>query len=340
MRSDLFDYELPPEAIAQAPLQKREEAKLLCLDRKNGTYIDRHVYDLPTLLQPGDLLVFNNSKVFNARLEATSDTQTVPFEVFLLHPQDTTWAALIRGLRKLELGDTLYFTDRSTAILTKKEADGVAWLDFQKSPQDVFALCEKYGQVPTPPYVKKAIDKPETYQTAYAEPVGSVAAPTAGFHFTPTLLEQLRAKGVKTVFLTLHVGLGTFRPMQTETLEEHTMHSEWISVSDEVVAEIEATKRAGHRVIAVGTTTTRALESAAQTTGTLKSFEGFTNIFITPGFEFKVIDGLVTNFHLPKSTLIVLVSALAGREAILRAYEHAVQSHYRFYSFGDAMFIL
>lgn len=338
MRSDLFDYHLPPERIAQFPLAKRDEANLLVLDRNNGRYTDNHVFDLPDLLETGDLLVFNNSKVFNARLEAKKGDQS--FEVFLLHPEGTIWHALIRGLRKLEPNDRLLFADGSSAVLIDKAMDGVARLEFFQPPEAVFALCDRIGQVPTPPYVQATEATAKDYQTIYADPRGSVAAPTAGFHFTPSLFKRLKEKGIQTAFLTLHVGIGTFRPMQTETLEEHRMHAEWISVPRTVVEQIEETKRSGHRVISVGTTTTRALESAAQRTGTLQPFEGFTDIFITPGFSFRVIDGLLTNFHLPKSTLIVLVSAFAGREATLAAYKHAVDTRYRFYSFGDAMLIL
>jgi S-adenosylmethionine:tRNA ribosyltransferase-isomerase len=340
MRADLFDYVLPPERIAQFPLAEREQAKLLCLNRQQGDWKDRRIIDLPILLEPGDLLVFNNSKVFNARLQARKEHDATPFEVFLLHPEGTEWAALIRGLRKIDLEEIIFFADGSTAILKKKEPDGVAWLDFQRPVEDVFKLCENHGSIPTPPYVKTNITSEKEYQTVYADPRGSVAAPTAGFHFTPTLLQELSVRGIKQAFLTLHVGLGTFRPMQSETLEEHQMHAEWVQISKETVALIEATKKAGHRVIAVGTTTTRALESAARVTGKLKPFEGFTDIFITPGYTFRVIDGLLTNFHLPKSTLIVLVSAFAGREQTLAAYHHAIAENYRFYSFGDAMLIL
>lgn len=340
MRADLFEYTLPAEQIAQFPLPEREQANLLFLDRKTGAFEDKHIADLPDLLKPGDLLVFNNSKVFHARLEGRAQNDAEAFEVFLLHPEGALWATLVRGLRKISIGDALWFADGSSATLVKKDPDGVAWFDFQRSPEAVFDLCEKYGQIPTPPYVNAELSTERDYQTVYADPRGSVAAPTAGFHFTPKLLETLHARGIQQAFLTLHVGLGTFRPMKSETLEEHQMHAEWIQVSPEVVAQIEATKKAGHRVIAVGTTTTRALESAAQRTGTLEPFEGFTSIFITPGFPFHVIDGLLTNFHLPKSTLLVLVSAFAGRETILGAYKHAVENQYRFYSFGDAMLIL
>ena len=340
MRADLFDYVLPPERIAQFPLAEREQAKLLCLDRKKGTWTNKHIFDLPEILKPGDLLVFNNTKVFNARLQARQEGEKTSFEVFLLHPEGSEWAALIRGLRKIELEETLVFADGSSAVLKKKEPDGVALLDFQRSVEGVFTLCEQHGSIPPPPYVKTELTSEKDYQTIYADPRGSVAAPTAGFHFTSALLEELSNRGIRHAFLTLHVGLGTFRPMQSTTLEEHQMHAEWIHIPKETVALIEATKQAGHRVIAVGTTTTRALESAARETGTLRPFEGFTDIFITPGYDFRVIDGLLTNFHLPKSTLIVLVSAFAGREQTLAAYQHAVTENYRFYSFGDAMLIL
>ena len=341
MRTDLFDYELPPEQIAQSPLIPREQAKLLVMNRANGTWQDCHIFDLPNLLQPGDLLVFNNIKVFKARLMAThaGTSGSKRHEVFLLHPNGTVWSALVRGTKSIHINDTLTFADGSEATLLEKEDDGVVRLDFHHTATEVFDLCERYGQVPTPPYVQASTENDSAYQTVYAKEVGSVAAPTAGFHFTPALLDSLKEKGISQAFVTLHVGLGTFRPMQSDELEEHKMHSEWASVSAETIAQINATRAAGHRVIAVGTTATRALESAALD-GTLKPFEGHTNIFITPGHTFRAIDGLLTNFHLPKSTLLVLVSSLIEREQLLRAYKHAIKEHYRFYSFGDAMLIV
>ncbi len=338
METALFEYVLPPERIAQAPLKEREQAKLLRISRKEGSWEDKHIYDLPDLLEPGDLLIFNDSKVFRARLEATHSSLGA-FELFLLRPEGVTWTALIRHSRKLQPGDTLMCQDGTKAILLQKGEDGIVHLDFRRSVDEVFALCDAYGSVPTPPYVSASEEATTQYQTIYARERGSVAAPTAGFHFTEALFQALTARGVQKAFITLHVGIGTFRPMQSATLSEHTMHEEWASIPPETVTLIQNTKAAGHRVIAIGTTATRALESAART-GTLTAQSGFTNLFITPGYTFQVIDGLLTNFHLPKSTLLVLVSAFAGRESMLAAYAHAIESEYRFYSFGDAMLIL
>jgi S-adenosylmethionine:tRNA ribosyltransferase-isomerase len=300
---------------------------------------DLHIRDLPSLLKAGDLLVFNDSKVFRARLQATRRGGTAPFEVFLLRPEADTWLALIKNSKRLSVGDVITLPEGTPATILAKEPDGVIRLQMKKSTSDIFALCDRAGEIPTPPYVTEKITNTDSYQTVYAKHVGSVAAPTAGFHFTEGLLNELKQKGIQIAYVTLHVGLGTFRPMQDGTLEEHVMHSEWVSVSQETVNIIQRTKQAGGRVVAVGTTSCRSLESAAQV-GELVPFEGMTNLFIQPGSPFRVIDGLVTNFHLPKSTLLVLVSALAGRERVLAAYEHAITQNYRFYSFGDAMIIL
>lgn len=339
MHTSEFDYLLPPERIAQFPLADRPSAKLLQLPRMEGLFKDLHVRDLPALLNPGDLLVFNDSKVFRARLQATRVGGTAPFEVFLLRPESDTWLALIKRSKRLSVGETITLPEDTAATILAKEADGVIRLKVSKTTTEVFALCDRTGDIPTPPYVTEKISDPNSYQTVYAKQVGSVAAPTAGFHFTKELLTELTEKGIRCAYVTLHVGLGTFRPMQDGPLEAHVMHSEWVSVSQETVTAIEETKKQGGRVVAVGTTSCRSLESAAQN-GTLTPFEGMTDIFIHPGYTFNVIDGLVTNFHLPKSTLLVLVSALAGRERTLAAYEHAIKEQYRFYSFGDAMVIL
>ncbi|MBM3204603.1 tRNA preQ1(34) S-adenosylmethionine ribosyltransferase-isomerase QueA [Candidatus Uhrbacteria bacterium] len=328
MQTSLFDYDLPPDRIAQHSVEPRDQAKMLVLDRASGEINDQHILDLPNFLRPNDLIVLNNSKVFKARLRAKRGDITC--EIFLLRPENERWIALAQPARKLSADDTLLFSDGTKATLIEKREDGTIQLDFQKSPEDVFALADRIGEVPTPPYVNQSKSTDE-YQTIYAEKTGSVAAPTAGFHFTPRLFEALEKKGIKKAFVTLHVGLGTFRPMKSETLEEHVMHEEWIDVPEETKQLIEETKKNSGRVIAVGTTTVRALESRKN---------GFTNLFITLGYQFNVIDGLLTNFHLPKSTLLVLVSALAGREHILNAYQHAIQQDYRFYSFGDAMLIL
>ncbi|MFZ2804187.1 MAG: tRNA preQ1(34) S-adenosylmethionine ribosyltransferase-isomerase QueA [Patescibacteria group bacterium] len=328
MQTSDFDYVLPPERIAQTPASPRDHSRLLVLGRKTGDIQHRHFYDIGEFLRPGDLLVVNESKVFKARLRTTAG-----IEIFLLRPEGKAWLALAKPGRKIILASTVTFSDRTTCHVIDKKDDGTVVLDFDKPADEIFAWADRVGEVPTPPYVEKPpADADKTYQTVYAKTVGSVAAPTAGFHFTPELIEKLKTKGIHFATVTLHVGLGTFRPMKTETLEEHQMHEEWIDVPDETLNAIEETKKNGGRVIAIGTTTVRALESGVK--------QGFTNVFITPGYQFKYIDGLVTNFHLPKSTLLVLVSAFAGRENILHAYHEAIAREYRFYSFGDAMLII
>ncbi len=358
MDVSLFNYDLPPDRIAQKPMEPREAAKLLVLDRVTGAIDDKHVSDLPNLLRAGDLLVFNDSKVFKARLRARSaEPGARNVEIFLLRPDMAGWKALVRPARTVRSGHRLTLIDapRSALRVLQKHADGTLELDFGMTADEVFALCDRIGEVPVPPYVEPTSENTSIYQTAYAKHVGSVAAPTAGFHFTPDLLKRLADRGVQTAFVTLHVGLGTFRPMKTTTLEEHMMHEEWAHVPVETALAIRETKKRGGRVIVVGTTAMRALESAYRITHNanhgpvsemlratryaLRDWSGFTNLFITPGFRFKVADGLITNFHLPKSTLIVLVSAFAGPESIKNAYLHAIDHGYRFYSFGDAMLI-
>lgn len=341
METSLFDYNLPPELIATHSIEPREQARLLVVDRKTDTLVDKHIFDLPDLIQPGDLLVFNDSKVFKARLIGKLDDREI--EIFLLRPEgETSWLALAKPGKKIRVDDMITLADGSKARVQEKRAEeGTVVFDFSKSTEEVFALADQFGEVPLPPYVPASASTAAGYQTVYAKERGSVAAPTAGFHFTEALLEKLAERGVERVFVTLHVGMGTFRPMKTETLEAHQMHEEWIRVTEETVEKIKETKARGGRVIAVGTTTVRALESMAQKhEGKLAAFSGFTSMFITPGYQFKVIDGLVTNFHLPKSTLLVLVSSLAGRERMLAAYQHAIATGYRFYSFGDAMLIV
>lgn len=330
MKTSDFDYILPPERIAQEPIKPRDHSKLLVLDRDTGEIQHRHFYDLGEFLKPGDLLVVNESKVFKARLVGSIGAARV--EIFLLHPQEHHWIALAKPGRKLDPDCVVTFIDDTTCKIIAKHADGTVEIDFDRPANDVFAWADRIGEVPTPPYVEKPpADAQTTYQTVYAKTIGSVAAPTAGFHFTPELIEKLKAKGVRFATVTLHVGLGTFRPMKTETIEEHDMHSEWVNVPDETIKLVEETRRRGGRVIAVGTTTVRALESGVH--------HGFTAVFITPGYRFKFVDAMITNFHLPKSTLLVLVSAFAGRDHVLHAYDEAIKNNYRFYSFGDAMFI-
>ncbi len=329
---DLFNYNLPEEFIAKRSVEPRDAAQLLVLDRVTGAYRHQHVYDLVDELRAGDVLVFNTSKVFKARFVDGG------VEMFVLKVTDNLIECLLKPGKKFPTGSTLTMFGRSFAVISKT-TDGVVTLDTGLEVGEMMAFCDEHGQVPTPPYVKDASTDVNDYQNVYAKEVGSVAAPTAGFHFTEELLEKLTALGVQIEYVVLHVGIGTFRPVQVQTLEEHTMHSEWVSLSGEVADRLLAAKREGRRVLAVGTTTTRVLEGVATKFGQLQAYEGEINMFITPGYEFKVIDGLMTNFHLPKSTLLVLVSALAGREHILAAYEAAKVHGYRFFSFGDAMFI-
>lgn len=326
---DLFDYELPPEFIAQKPAEPRDSSKLMLFDRATGQ-VEHTVFSrIVDELKAGDVLVFNVSKVFRARLKDGA------FEVFVLKVRDGEIEALVKPGKKVK-GELTVFG--RTFMLKEKTADGVFTFFTGMTSAEMFTFCDAHGEVPTPPYVA-GIDDEKKYQTVYAKDVGSVAAPTAGFHFTPELLEKIRAKGVQIEEVILHVGIGTFRPVQTATLEEHAMHSEWVSVSGEVVDRLRTAKAEGRRVIAVGTTTVRVLEGVAENFGELRPYEGELNVFITPGFAFKVIDALITNFHLPKSTLLVLISAFAGRERVLAAYEEAKKAEYRFFSFGDAMFL-
>lgn len=340
-----FDYVLPPELIAQRSVEPRDSSRLLVLDRQTGAVEHKKFTDVENELKAGDVLVANKTKVFKARLRGQRFAKE--FEVFLLRPEQgalegsSVWHALVRPGKLIHEGNFIELKGGFAPTVAEKRADGSVLLAFPASAEQVLAFADKHGEIPVPPYVKASPEAFDKYQTVYAERVGSVAAPTAGFHFTPELIARLKAKGVQFETVILHVGLGTFRPMKTATIEEHEMHAEYVEIDAATAGRINAAKAEGRRVIAVGTTTVRALEGAAQATGMLPSagFSGDVNMFITPGFAFKVIDGLITNFHLPKSTLIVLVSAFAGREHVLAAYEEAVKQKYRFYSFGDAMFI-
>lgn len=334
-----FDYNLPERLIAQVPIEPRDASKLLVLDREpspihggvgggRGICHVPHFRDIVDELRAGDILVFNVSKVFKARLLIDG------FEVFVLKVRDGEIDALVRGSRKLQSGSAL-----GDFTVISKTNDGIVTMNTSRSAFDMFAFCEHRGSVPTPPYVTTALERDDRYQTVYAKSTGSVAAPTAGLHFTPELLHTIQSKGVQIEEVTLHVGIGTFRPVQTEMIEDHVMHAEYVEIDGATADRITAAKREGRRVIAVGTTTVRVLEGVAATRGALEAFAGELNMFITPGFKFRVIDGLITNFHLPKSTLLMLVSAFAGRENVLAAYQEAIERGYRFFSFGDAMFI-
>ena len=329
----LFNYDLPESFIAQRSVEPRDSSKLMVVDRATGKLGHRVFSQIVDLLKAGDVLVFNTSKVFKARLVDNG------VEVFLLKITDGEVECLIKPGRKFKEGDTVSMFGHDFLNATELR-QGIRVLKTGMTAAEMMKFCDEHGQIPTPPYVRAASSVEEDYQTVYAKEVGSVAAPTAGFHFTNELLDKLKAKGVQIECVVLHVGIGTFRPVQVDTLEEHEMHSEWVSVPADVAERINDAKAGGHRVIAVGTTTTRVLEAvASQNAGKLVAYEGDVNMFITPGYEFKIIDGLITNFHLPKSTLLVLVSALVGREHILVAYEEAKKNQYRFFSFGDAMFI-
>lgn len=339
MKTSDFDYELPPELIAQTPLERRDASRLMTLDKATGEIGHRHFYELPSLLRPGDCLVLNDSRVLPARLIGHRESGGAAEVLLLTDKGDKTWECLVRPGRKLREGARVTFGDGDlTAEVVRVLPDGNRLVRFDY--EGIFLeVLERLGKMPLPPYIKEELQDRERYQTVYSKEVGSAAAPTAGLHFTKELLQEVRDMGVKVCYVTLHVGLGTFRPVAEENLEEHDMHSEYCTISRETAETINETKRRGGRVICVGTTSCRTLESWARDDGTMKESAGWTNIYIYPGYRFKVMDALVTNFHLPQSTLIMLVSALAGREHVLAAYQEAVRNRYRFFSFGDAMFI-
>ena len=341
MKTSDFYYDLPQELIAQTPLERRDASRLMTLDKATGAVSHRHFYELPQLLRPGDCLVMNDSRVLPARLIGRRLPGGGACEVLLLTDRGAgRWECLVRPGRKLKPGARVSFGDgsRLTAEVEAELSDGKRLVRFDY--EGIFLeVLEALGKMPLPPYIKEELRDPERYQTVYSRVNGSAAAPTAGLHFTPELLGQIREMGVKECWVTLHVGLGTFRPVKEEEIADHEMHSEFCMIPKETARIVNETKRAGGRVICVGTTSCRTLESFAREDGTLEERSGWTNIFIYPGYRFKAMDALITNFHLPESTLIMLVSALAGREHVLAAYEEAVRQRYRFFSFGDAMFI-
>lgn len=341
MKTIDFYYDLPQELIAQTPMEKRDGSRLMTLDRRTGETGHRHFYDLPSLLRPGDCLIMNDSRVLPARLLGRRLPGGGACEVLLLTDKgENVWECLVRPGRKLRAGARMTFGDGSlTAEVAEELADGNRLVRF--AYEGIFLeVLERLGKMPLPPYIKEELQDQERYQTVYSKVLGSAAAPTAGLHFTPELLSELESKGVNLGYVTLHVGLGTFRPVKEEAIEDHDMHSEFCTVPPETAELINRTKAAGGRVICVGTTSCRTLESWAGEDGHMEARSGWTNIYLYPGSRFKVMDGLVTNFHLPESTLIMLVSAFAGREAVLAAYREAVKERYRFFSFGDAMLII
>lgn len=341
MKTSDFYYDLPPELIAQTPLERRDGSRLMLLNKVTGETQHRHFYELPRFLRPGDCLVLNDSRVLPARLLGHREPSGGAAEVLLLIDKgEKKWECLVRPGRKLKPGQKLSFGDGSllTATVLEELPGGNRIVEFHY--EGIFLeILERLGKMPLPPYIKEELNDPERYQTVYSREVGSAAAPTAGLHFTKELLRQVEAMGVKVCYVTLHVGLGTFRPVKEEDPLEHEMHSEYCMISAETAQVINETKKNGGRVICVGTTSCRTIESWAGEDGALKESAGWTNIYIYPGYHFKALDALITNFHLPESTLIMLVSALVGREHILAAYQEAVKEQYRFFSFGDAMFI-
>ncbi|MCI8871098.1 MAG: tRNA preQ1(34) S-adenosylmethionine ribosyltransferase-isomerase QueA [Lawsonibacter sp.] len=339
MKTADFDFYLPEELIAQTPLERRDASRLLTLDRRTGETGHRHFYELPALLRPGDCLVMNDSRVLPARLIGRRPTGGVCEVLLLTDRGEGLWECLVRPGRKLKQGARISFgEDELTAVVEEEIEDGKRLVRFRW--QGIFLeVLERLGKMPLPPYIKAELRDRERYQTVYSRVSGSAAAPTAGLHFTPDLLKQLEGMGVKLCYITLHVGLGTFRPVKAEDLRDHEMHAEFCQISQEAADRINETRQSGGRVICVGTTSCRTLESFAAEDGTLSPRSGWTNIFIYPGYRFKALDGLITNFHLPQSTLLMLVSALAGREHVLAAYQEAVRERYRFFSFGDAMLI-
>ncbi len=336
-----FWYDLPKELIAQEPADPRDSARLMVLDRKNDTIEHRIFHDLPEYLNAGDVLVVNNSKVLPARLMGVKVPTGAVCEVLLLRQaHGDTWECLARPGRRMQAGTKLSFGDGSlTATVDETLPDGNKYVTFQYDTQTLYEKLDEFGKMPLPPYITRQLEDQSQYQTVYAKELGSAAAPTAGLHFTPELLDTIRAKGVNIVEVTLHVGLGTFRPVSEDNIQEHQMHTEWYCVDNTAAEAINAARASGHRVIAVGTTSCRTLEAVWAKYGKIVPCSGTTDIFLYPGVELHAIDGLVTNFHLPESTLIMLISAFYGYEKTMAAYKVAVQEKYRFFSFGDAMFI-
>ncbi|EFQ69867.1 tRNA preQ1(34) S-adenosylmethionine ribosyltransferase-isomerase QueA [Enterococcus faecalis] len=336
-----FDFDLPEELIAQTPLKDRASSRLLVVNKETGDMEDKHFHDILDELQPGDALVMNNTRVLPARLYGEKPETGGHLEVLLLtNTEGDTWETLIKPAKRAKVGTEIQFGDGRLKAVVKEELEhGGRIIEF-KYDGIFLEILESLGEMPLPPYIKERLDDPDRYQTVYAEENGSAAAPTAGLHFTKELLEEIKAKGVHLVYLTLHVGLGTFRPVSVDNIEEHHMHSEFYRLTEEAAKQLNEVRQAGGRIVAVGTTSIRTLETiGTKFNGEIQADSGWTDIFITPGYQFKVVEAFSTNFHLPKSTLVMLVSAFAGKDLTLAAYKHAIEEKYRFFSFGDAMFI-
>ncbi len=336
-----FDFDLPEELIAQTPLKDRASSRLLVVNKETGDTEDKHFHDILDELQPGDALVMNNTRVLPARLYGEKPETGGHLEVLLLtNTEGDTWETLIKPAKRAKVGTEIQFGDGRLKAVVKEELEhGGRIIEF-KYDGIFLEILESLGEMPLPPYIKERLDDPDRYQTVYAEENGSAAAPTAGLHFTKELLEEIKAKGVHLVYLTLHVGLGTFRPVSVDNIEEHHMHSEFYRLTEEAAKQLNEVRQAGGRIVAVGTTSIRTLETiGTKFNGEIQADSGWTDIFITPGYQFKVVEAFSTNFHLPKSTLVMLVSAFVGKDLTLAAYQHAIEEKYRFFSFGDAMFI-
>ncbi|MBU7538977.1 tRNA preQ1(34) S-adenosylmethionine ribosyltransferase-isomerase QueA [Levilactobacillus brevis] len=338
---DDFDYDLPHELIAQTPIKQRDTSRLLVLDHQANTLEDKHFYDILDELHAGDAVVMNNSRVMPARLYGIKPETGGHVEVLLLHNvEGDVWETLMKPAKRLRVGTTVTFGDgQLTATVTEEREDGIRLIEFHYD--GIFMeILEQLGETPLPPYIKEKLDDPDRYQTVYAKENGSAAAPTAGLHWTQELLDQVAAKGVKLVYITLHVGLGTFRPVEEANIEDHKMHSEFYRLDEVAAATLNEVRANGGRIIATGTTSIRTLETiGTKFKGEIKPDSGWTDIFIKPGYQWQVVNAFITNFHLPKSTLVMLVAAFTGRDQILNAYHHAIEEKYRFFSFGDAMFI-
>ncbi|MCP6682013.1 tRNA preQ1(34) S-adenosylmethionine ribosyltransferase-isomerase QueA [Bacillus nakamurai] len=342
MKVDLFDFELPDHLIAQVPLKQRDASRLMVLDKHTGGLTDSSFKEIVSFFKEGDCLVLNNTRVLPARLFGTKEDTGAKVELLLLKQEENDrWETLVKPAKRVKKGTVLTFGDgRLKAVCTEELDHGGRKVEFRYDGI-FYEVLESLGEMPLPPYIKEQLDDKERYQTVFSKEIGSAAAPTAGLHFTEEILDELKQKGVRIEFITLHVGLGTFRPVSADEVEEHNMHAEFYEMTEETAASLNEVRKAGGRIVSVGTTSTRTLETIADDNdGVFTASSGWTSIFIYPGYEFKAIDGMITNFHLPKSSLIMLVSALAGRDHVLHAYRHAVEEEYRFFSFGDAMLII
>ena len=339
MNIEQFYFELPEELIAQTPLEKRDTSKLLVLDKKTGEIEHKHFTDIIDYLESGDTLVLNDTKVIPARLYGVKEETKALIEILLLKEvKKDTWECLVKPAKRIHVGEIVKFSDKLSAQCTEVKDEGIRV--FKLIYKGIlYEILDELGEMPLPPYIHEKLKDKDRYQTVYAKNIGSAAAPTAGLHFTLDLLNKIKEKNVNVVYITLHVGLGTFRPVNVENINDHKMHSEFYMMSKETAEVLKQTRKNNKKIISVGTTSTRTLETIMNLYGEFKECSGWTDIFIYPGYKFKAIDNLITNFHLPKSTLVMLVSALAGRENIMNAYKEAIKREYRFFSFGDSMFI-